>query len=92
MPVLRQDPRERLAAALADRGAALASGEGQVHPLCGLWRTQALARMDSCAATGRRSLIGFAETVGFEAVEREGSGFLNVNTEQIWLRPNEGWA
>jgi molybdopterin-guanine dinucleotide biosynthesis protein A len=80
MPFLPDDLPDRLAAALADYGAALAMSEGRVQPVCGLWRTDALARLGDYAASGRRSLIGFAETIGYVGVAWEGDPFFNVNS------------
>lgn len=80
MPFLPDDLADRLAAALSGHGAALAASGGHVHPVCALWRSEALDRLDAYAATGRRSLIGFAETVGYAAVEWPGEPFFNVNS------------
>lgn len=90
MPFLPADLPVRLAAALADRGAALASSGGHVHPVCALWRTEALAELESYAATGRRSLRGLAEMVGYEAVEWEGAAFFNINDEQELAEAERG--
>lgn len=80
MPFLPDDLLERLAAALGEHKAALAMSEGQVHPVCGLWRADALARLGDYAASGRRSLIGFAEAIGYVGVGWEGDPFFNVNS------------
>ena len=82
MPFLPDDVPDRLAEALQGHGAALAASEGRLHPVCGLWRAEALARLPAYAASGRRSLIGFAETVGYAAVEWSGDPFFNVNSRQ----------
>lgn len=82
MPFLPDDLPVRLTAALGDRGAAIAASGGRVHPVCGLWRGDALAKLDSYAATGRRSLMGFAERVGFVPVDWEDDPFFNVNSER----------
>lgn len=79
MPFLPVDLPEKLAKAVAGRSAALASSGGRVHPVCGLWRADALDQLSAYAATGRRSLIGFAEWIGFTAVEWDGDPFFNVN-------------
>ena len=79
-PFLPEDLPERLAAALPGHGAALAASGGRVHPVCGLWRTDALAQLRGYAAEGRRSLIGFAETIGFAAVDWPEGAFFNVNS------------
>jgi molybdopterin-guanine dinucleotide biosynthesis protein A len=81
MPVLPADLRERLAARLGACCAAIASSGGHLHPVCGLWRSSALEAMPAYVAAGRRSLRGFAEAVGFEAVEwgDETDPFFNIN-------------
>jgi molybdopterin-guanine dinucleotide biosynthesis protein A len=79
MPFLPDDLLVRLAAALPNHQAALAASGGHVHPVCGLWRTDALARVRGYAASGRRSLIGFAERIGYAGVEWPDGPFFNVN-------------
>ena len=81
-PFLPEDLPERLGAALPGHAAALAASGGRVHPVCGLWRTEALAQVRTYAASGRRSLIGFAEMIGFAAVEWPEGAFFNVNSLQ----------
>lgn len=81
-PFLPDDMPERLAAALAGHAAALAASSGRVHPVCGLWRTDALAQLREYAASGRRSLIGFAEAIGYATVEWSEDAFFNVNSDQ----------
>lgn len=80
MPFLPHDLALRLGAGLGQQNAALAVGGGQIHPVCGLWRSAALARLPGYLESGRRSLIGFAETVGFCPVEWPGEAFANINT------------
>ncbi|MGZ8335570.1 MAG: molybdenum cofactor guanylyltransferase [Allosphingosinicella sp.] len=79
-PFLPDDLPERLAAALPGHAAALAASGGRVHPVCGLWRTDALAQVRGYAGSGRRSLIGFAEKIGYAAVEWPESAFFNINS------------
>lgn len=81
-PFLPDDLPGRLAAALTGHAAALAASNGHVHPVCGLWRTEARARLDTYAASGRRSLIGFAEAIGFATVEWLDAAFFNVNSPE----------
>jgi molybdenum cofactor guanylyltransferase len=79
MPFLPADLRARLATAGAP--AAIAASGGRCHPVCGLWRVTTLADLPMYAASGRRSLRGFAETTGFVAVEWSGPDpFFNINT------------
>jgi len=66
MPFLPADLPERL-----DRqgeAAALAESGGRLHPVCALWRARAADGLAAYAESGRRSLHGFAEAVGYEAV------------------------
>jgi molybdopterin-guanine dinucleotide biosynthesis protein A len=82
-PFLPDDLPERLAVALAGHGAALAASGGHVHPVCGLWRLNALSRVRGYASSGRRSLIGLAERVGFVSVEWPSDPvdpFFNINS------------
>lgn len=80
MPFLPDDLLDRLAGAIAGHDAVLASSGGQVQPVCGLWRTRALAGIAAYASSGRRSLIGFAESIGFTTVEWGEGPFANLNT------------
>lgn len=84
MPLLPQDLAARLSASLtADTAAAVASSGGHLHPVCALWRTAARKRIESYIATGKRSLRGFAECVGFVGVDwpvEPFDPFFNINT------------
>lgn len=79
MPFLPGDLAEQLAEAAADGGVALASSEGQLHPVCGLWPVWALDAIPAYLAAGRRSLKGLAEVVGVTAVDWPEAAFANVN-------------
>ena len=82
-PFLPEDMPERLQTALLDHDAALAASGGRVHPACGLWRTHTLDKLLDYAASGRRrSLIGFAETIGYATAEWPEGAFFNVNTPE----------
>lgn len=84
-PFLPPDLAGRLQSAIADHGCALARSGGQLHPSCGLWRGSALDRLPSYLETGRRSLGGFAEMVGFAAAEwaiGSRDPFFNVNSAE----------
>lgn len=79
MPFLPDDLAERLA---GDRPATLAASGGHLHPVCARWRSEAKAGLADYLATGRRSLRGFAEAVGYEAVEwpvEPFDPFFNIN-------------
>lgn len=83
MPFLPSDLANRLEHELAGKSAAVASSGGHLHPVCGLWRSEVLGAVPDYLATGRRSLRGLAESVGYAAVEwpAEPIGpFFNINT------------
>ena len=83
MPFLPDDLLPRLYAGLRpSHGAVLAASDGRAHPVCGLWRAEVLAELRRYCETGRRSLIGFAETVGYSQVAWPSDTLLNVNTPQ----------
>lgn len=84
-PFLPDDLLQQLGQALPGHGVALAASGGHVHPVCGLWRLDALAQVRGYAATGGRSLIGFAERIGFVAVEwpnKPVDAFFNINSAE----------
>lgn len=81
MPFLPPDLPDRLT---SDAPATVAASGGRLHPVCALWRAQCRAALPAFLATGRRSLIGFAEAVGYEAVEwpvGPFDPFFNINDE-----------
>lgn len=83
MPFLPEDLGERLTAAVAEEPAAIASSGGHLHPVCGLWRTEALDRAPDYLASGRRSLKGLAQTVGYLSVDWPAEPidpFFNINS------------
>jgi molybdopterin-guanine dinucleotide biosynthesis protein A len=83
MPFLPPDLLDLLGQAIGDLRCALAASGGQLHPVCGLWRADAIDRAAGYAAAGRRSLKGFAEVVGFVAVawpSEPVDPFFNINT------------
>lgn len=83
MPFLPEDLADRLSADIGNACAALASSGGHLHPVCGLWRVSTLESLANYVGSGRRSLRGFAEAVGFRAVEWPNSPidpFFNVNS------------
>ena len=89
MPFLPADMPDRLCAGIGENGAALAMSGGAIHPVCGLWRVHALQRLGPYLATGRRSLHGFAEAVGFAAIEwpcAPVDPFFNINSEADLVR------
>lgn len=81
MPFLPDDLPERLA---SEAAATVAASGGRLHPVCALWRAEARDGLGAYLATGRRSLKGFAEAVGYRAVEwptEPLDPFFNVNDE-----------
>jgi molybdenum cofactor guanylyltransferase len=81
MPFLPDDLPTRLA---SEALATVAASGGQLHPVCALWKAGARAALPAWLATGRRSLTGFAEAVGYRAVEwptEPFDPFFNVNDE-----------
>jgi len=85
MPFTPADLDARLAAALGEHNVAVAFSGERLHPVCSLWRVDALGALPVYAASGRRSLKAFAEAVGFAAVEwpiKPWDPFFNVNTAE----------
>jgi molybdopterin-guanine dinucleotide biosynthesis protein A len=83
MPFLPADLFDKLREAIGDAASALASSGGHVHPVCGLWRTSSLDCIGAYVASGRRSLKGFAETIGRAEVEWPAAlndPFFNINS------------
>jgi molybdopterin-guanine dinucleotide biosynthesis protein A len=82
-PFIPGDLPERLRAGMSVHACALPSSAGQLHPSCGLWRVSAaLDQLPAYLQTGRRSLTGFAETIGYVAVDWEAGPpdpFFNIN-------------
>ena len=90
MPFLPGDLPERLAD--TQEAAAVAESGGRLHPVCALWRARGAQGLDAYLASGRRSLHGFAETVGYAAVAwpvDPVDPFFNVNDEKDLARAEE---
>ena len=68
MPFLPGDLAQRLVGAIGEASTAIASSRCQLHPVCGLWRSELSYPLDDYASTGRRSLKGFVDLVGFNQV------------------------
>lgn len=70
MPGLPPDLPARLVAAMGpEHGVALPAVEGELQPVCGLWRVSALDQLPAYVAAGRSSLRGFAAACGLAVVE-----------------------
>jgi molybdopterin-guanine dinucleotide biosynthesis protein A len=85
MPFLPTDLAQRLIDGLGNVGAAIARSGGHLHPVCGLWSTRAIDLVPDYLASTRRSLKGFAETVGYVAVDwpdEPVDPFFNINSAQ----------
>lgn len=85
MPFLPEDLSPRLEQAIGGRLAALPRSDGHLHPVCGLWRTGALDCLPGYLGSGKRSLKGFAEAIGFAAVDWPAGPpdpFLNINSAE----------
>ena len=86
MPRLPSDLAARLAAALrAEHQVALPAIDGQLQPVCGLWRVTALDRLAAYVASGQSSLRGFAAACGLTAVEfgaEAAPAFTGANTPE----------
>lgn len=83
MPFLPDNLASRLADALPGFGAAIACSGSELHPVCGMWLPHTLGAIPTYLATGRRSLKGVAEAVGYTAVEwpiEPVDPFFNVNS------------
>jgi molybdopterin-guanine dinucleotide biosynthesis protein A len=83
MPFLPVDLPKRLADEVGELGAAVASSGGELHPVCALWRNDAIYELPRYCASGRRSLKGLAEQVGFAEVKwpaEPQDPFFNINS------------
>lgn len=83
MPFLPDELPQRLMSGIGGSDAAIASSGGNLHPVCGVWRTAALAELPVYCASGKRSLRGFAQHIGFAEVEwpaEPQDPFFNINS------------
>ncbi|WP_166039011.1 molybdenum cofactor guanylyltransferase [Sphingosinicella sp. YJ22] len=78
-PFVPGDLAAALEAAIGTNGVALARSAPDLHPTCAMWRTETLDLLPDYVASGRRSLIGFAELAGYAAVDWDSRRFFNLN-------------
>ncbi len=84
-PFLPFDLMTKLHASIGDAGAAVAQYDGDLHPACSLWRADTVQFLPAYIGQGHRSLIGFAEAVGYIPVEWPAAPFdpfFNINTAE----------
>jgi molybdopterin-guanine dinucleotide biosynthesis protein A len=83
-PFLPADFADRLRGGLEPHhSAAVAASAGMLHPSCALWRTRAFDALGLYLASGRASLRGFAEDIGFVQVNwpvETKDPFFNINS------------
>ena len=83
MPFLPDDLATRLQDEAGEHDAAVASSGGELHPVCSFWRNAAIYEFPRYCASGRRSLRGFAEQLGFAEVvwpAEPSDPFFNINS------------
>lgn len=83
MPFLPDDLAQRLVGAIGGTSVAIAASNDRLHPVCGLWRSDLSCLVGDYVLTGKRSLKGFAEFVGFIQVDWIADPvdpFFNINT------------
>ena len=83
MPFLPLDLLPQLDSHAKDDRAVIAQHRGRLQLACALWPTSARNSLDIYAASGRRSLHGFAEMIGCEEFvwkHSQPDPFLNINT------------
>jgi molybdopterin-guanine dinucleotide biosynthesis protein A len=86
IPFLPNDLPARLR---SDAAVTIAASGGRLHPVCALWKAEARDGLPAYLATGRRSLTGFAEAVGYQAVDwpiEPLDPFFNINDEEDLAR------
>lgn len=84
-PFLPADLTSRLYPSIGEANAAVAFCNGRLHAACSLWRVGAEKLLPAYLALGRRSLVGFAEAVGYVSVEWRSQPydpFFNINTAE----------
>lgn len=88
MPFLPQGLIRRLNNGQAGKVTIAVSGN-RLHPACALWPVAARTIIGKYGASGKRSLIGFAEAIGYDRVEwliQAFDPFFNVNSPEDMIR------
>jgi molybdenum cofactor guanylyltransferase len=88
-PLLPVDLMSRLYTSIGEANAAVAFSNGRLHAACSLWRADVAKSLHGYLALGRRSLIGFAEAVGYVSVEwllQPFDQFFNINTAEDMVK------
>lgn len=83
-PFLPVDLISRLYASIGQANAAIATCNERIHAACSLWRVDTAHSLPAYLALGRRSLIGFAEAIGYttaEWSEEYFDPFFNINND-----------
>lgn len=91
-PFLPFDLPGRLIGEIGEAAAAIAASGGKIHPVCALWRVKVLDRLPTYAASGRLSLRGLADEVGYVPVAWPADPidpFFNINSEADLQRAEE---
>ena len=92
MPFLPVELGQRLVSGIGDAECAVAASGGHLHPVCGLWRVSASRALPAYLESGRRSLRGFAQAVGFKVVEWPAEPvdpFFNINSSEDLARAEQ---
>lgn len=92
MPFLPPTLLARLISRISAANSALASSGGHLQPVCGLWRASAVRDATRYVESGRRSLKGFAELIGFETVDWSTEfvdPFFNINSACDLIRAEQ---
>lgn len=83
-PFLPDDLMSQLLQSIGQANASVAYCNGRLHATCSLWRVCTAEMLMSYLANSRRSLVGFAEAVGYKTVHWSSDHydpFFNINNE-----------
>jgi molybdenum cofactor guanylyltransferase len=94
-PFLPEDLLTLLQNAIGIAQSAVPQYAGHLHPACSLWSTEILSLLGEYLATGRRSLIGFAELTEYISVEIPTVSydpFFNINTVEDMAQAEQNFS